>query len=370
MRLPTLTPVKNKIRVETVEWKGLNRMPVVASGEILSMTNMYSEFAPCLTPRPSREVTQALTSGTSIFVANGKFCWVDGTDFYYDGTVKGAVTAGRKSMCVFNGKIIIVPDKKYYDYGTGIFGTISNCPDLDYVCVFNNRIVGVKGNDFRMSALGEYNVWEDYSGESNDSWATDTAEEGDFTGLLGLKTPNHIICTKANYLYELYGTKPSNFNLTKIDDTGCIDSRSLVAIDNVAYFLSREGIMQYAGGSCKNISITLQETYVSGAAGTDGRRYYISLYNGTEINLYVYDTYNGLWHREDALEVISFVNIGREMYALTNSEATYSTESILFSYSIPSPDIDNSISTQYSLPEDKLSTETVDMPTIGVTVTT
>jgi hypothetical protein len=318
MQLPRVNAPQNKIKPVTVEWKGLNKMPVVSPGQLLNMTNMSSKYAPCLSPRPPREEIISLTSGTSFIFANGKWAWVDGTDFLYDGVVKGAVTAGRKSMCIFNGVILILPDKKYYDYTSDTFGTFT-CPDLDYVTVYNNRVVGVKGNDFRISALGKYDTWEQLAGENTDSWATDTAEEGDFSGLLGLQTPNHIIATKKGFSYELYGNKPSNYNLTKIDDVGCIDFRSLVAIDNIAYCLSSEGIMQYAGSNWKNISIELQEKYVSGAAGTDGRRYYISLYNGTEYNLYVYDTFTAEWHREDNLEVQQFFNADGFLYALTST---------------------------------------------------
>lgn len=319
MWLPNLIASKNKIRTDTINWAGLNRMPVIEPGQLSSMTNLSSEYAPCLSPRPSREVINTLANGIALSTSNNKLCWVDGTNFVYDGVVKGTVTATKKSMCDFNGKIIIAPDKKYYDYVAGTFGDIANMPDIDFVTVFNNRIIGIKGSDFYMTALGQYNIWTDYSGDNTDSWATDVAEEGIFTGLLGLQTPNHIICTKGNYLYELYGNKPSNFNLTKVDDTGCIDSRSMVAIDNIAYFLSSEGVMQYAGGTCKNISIELQEKYVNGSAGTDGRRYYISLFNGTVYNLYVYDTYTGLWHREDNLNVVEFARLDNNLYALSGN---------------------------------------------------
>ena len=43
-------------------------------------------------------------------------CAIDGTDFYYDGTKKGTVKKGKKSVIDFNGNIVIFPDKKYYDY--------------------------------------------------------------------------------------------------------------------------------------------------------------------------------------------------------------------------------------------------------------
>lgn len=319
MRLPTLLQNKSKIKTDIIQWNGINKLPVIGNGQLLSMTNLSAEFLPCLVPRPPRSVTNTLTSGHALSTANGKLCWVDGTNFVYDGTARGTVTASSKSMCDFNGKVIIAPDKKYYDYCTNEFGDIATMPDIDFVTVFNNRIIGVKGSDFYISALGQYNVWNKYVGETTDSWTTDVAEEGDFTGLLGLQTPNYVICSKSNYLYELYGNKPSNFDLKKIAEVGCIDSKSMVSINNVAYFLSAKGIIRYSGDACEIISEVLQEKYISGVAGTDGRRYYISLYNGTEYNLYVYDTENKTWFREDNLSVTEFVELDNALYALANN---------------------------------------------------
>jgi hypothetical protein len=317
MSLPSIKIIEKKIEQETLMFKGLNRMPVVSPGELSAMTNLSSRYFPCLYPRGSREVITTLTAGHALFYANGKFCWVDGTSFKYDSVTKGSVTAGPKSMVDFNGKIIILPDKKYYDYYAGTFGDIATCPELDYVCVYNNRIFGVKGSNVYATALGQYNVWNDYSGETTDSWATDVAEEGNFTGII--VNQNHVICTKANYFYELYGSNPSNFSFQLVTKRGCSDFRSLVEIDGAVFYLGGTGIDTYSGSVPSNISLNLNESYVSGAAGTDGRKYYISLYNGTTYNLYVYDTYADVWHREDGLNITSFVRVGNLLYALAGN---------------------------------------------------
>jgi hypothetical protein len=393
-RLPNIQ--NNKIKTDTINWKGYNGMPVVGPGELTDMTNLSSDFAPCISSRPSRELISSLHNGLALFPANGKLCTVDnltftsvagdmtfgtatitsaasafghiavgdtltitgctvnagnnktavvtvatagvisfaagtftagaetaaitftGCSFKYDGVTKGPVTATAKSMCDFNGMVIIAPDKKYYNYGTGAFGTVATMPDIDYVCVMNNRIWGVKASDVYATALGIYNSWDDYSGEETDSWATDVAEEGNFTGIVA--TQGRIICTKENYFYELYGNKPSNFNLHLITERGCIDGKSLIEVNEAPYFLSNTSAFNYDGSVPKPISLDLNETYISGVAGTDGRKYYISLYNGTAYNLYVYDTYTGVWHREDNLNVTDFAFLDNYLYALSGND--------------------------------------------------
>lgn len=78
---------------------------------------------PYITQRPGRLLTggcaepYALTSLDSLAL-------VDGTDFIYDGVVRGQVTAGEKQLCRMINRIIIFPDKKYYDADSGVFGEL------------------------------------------------------------------------------------------------------------------------------------------------------------------------------------------------------------------------------------------------------
>ena len=310
--------VPKKTEQQTIGFKGLNKMPVTESGELTAMTNMSSKYSPCLYPRDSREVIETLTSGTALFPANGKLCWVDGTSFYYDGVSKGTVTAGAKSIAEYFGTILIFPDAKYYNYVTNTFGTITTASALgiNYVCVHNNRAYGCGGNGFYASKQTDPLTWDDLPVPITIgcSWQTNTGEEGDFTGIIS--TQDSVFATKEGYLYKLYNDRPANFLLKAIHKSGCIDFRSLVEVNGSLFMLGNEGIKRYSSGMPDIISLNFDETYVSGSAGTDGRKYYISLYNGTVYNLYVYDTANGYFCREDSLHVTDFARIGDDLYVL------------------------------------------------------
>lgn len=311
---------KKKTEALTMGLKGLNRLPAAENGELTAMTNISGRYSPVLTSRPPREVTKTLASGTALFPVGDKFCWVDGTNFVYDGVVKGTVTAGKKSIAEYFGIILIFPDKKYYNYVSGMFGTMSNCPDISYVCVHNNRAFGCGGNGFYASKLNDPLVWDYLPVPITDdcSWQVNTGEPGNFTGIK--VSLNQVNATKAGYLYELYGDKPSNFKLYKIVDVGCTDGDSIVEIDGALYFMSDNGFRAYSGSVPVPISEKLNEKYVSCVAGTDGRLYYACLYNGTAYNLYVFDTYTKKWYREDNFNIVSFAQGEDDLYALAGNK--------------------------------------------------
>ena len=177
---------------------------------------------------------------------------------------------------------------------------------LKYGVVYNNRIVGVNGNDIRASALGDFtNFWE-YADEAGNpsatgAYATDVGSAGDFTGICVYN--NMVMLFKKDIVYEMYGSMP--YTITKLCSTGCVDNDSICEIDGMLYWASPKGIVRYSGGVPVVISNQIDiDTSGNCKAGTDGRRYYV--YDGKLI--YVYDTLYGIWHIEDGKEVRAFYN--------------------------------------------------------------
>jgi membrane-bound inhibitor of C-type lysozyme len=303
------------------------------------MENISSKYPGVLYPRGPRSVIATLTSGTALMSTNNlKLCYVDGTNFKYDGTTKGAVTAGAKSMVDFNGYILIFPDKKYYNYLTDTFANIGTgspadgeapttgqCPNMDKICVFNNRVWGIKNRTVYGSKYNDPLTWAQYTvpvSEDDSVYFKISIENGNLLGILPLE--NHIVFAGKFSLYEMYGNKPSNYIPRLVTGSkGTLDGKSMVEIGGVAYALCSDGIGVYGGSYPRQISLELDETYVSGKAGTDGRRYYISLYNGTSYNLYYYDTLLGWWYREDDLQVIDFTMMDGSLYALASDNKIY-----------------------------------------------
>ncbi len=338
MRLPQARYVKPKSKPMVITFKGYNNNPVVGSGELKDCSNLSTKNFPCLSPRPPRYANNTLSSGNALFTANGVLCWVDGTDFKYNGATKGTVTAGAKSMVDFNGIILIFPDKKYYNYGTNTFGTLGSgtyptagaVPDMDYVCTHQNRVFGVKNNTVYMCALGNANDWTTFAGVSTDAGATTISQVKTFTGIAAYQ--QHVMLFTANETLELYGLNPP-YTVKEAFKKGCVDNKSVKEVNGILYFLSQDGFNTYGGGLPQLASDNLNEVmYSSCVAGTDGRKYYASLYNGTSYKLFVYDTIDRVWLKEDTLQVKDFAYLGGYLYALASDHKVYkfnySTETV------------------------------------------
>ena len=100
---------------------GLNHSAGAGDGELYSMKNLCSDQFPVMATRPKRRKFQTLQKGNGLF-AWEKLCWVDGTNFYYDGVLKGQVEDSEKSFAAMNGYIIIAPDMAYYNVFSDEFG--------------------------------------------------------------------------------------------------------------------------------------------------------------------------------------------------------------------------------------------------------
>lgn len=394
-----------------VDFLGLSYNKEVQDGEIIDMLNLNSDNSPCLSQRKPRNkiettiepfvAANATNCGCPkrLITKDNKLYVITETGFFYKNSsdewtkiTLEEVDKPRQIVTMSN-KIIIFPDKKYFEISTStmksleasweiasssvtygsdyitittgsdtwaskgfavgdaiqingsvdannisvivksfdsanpkkmmIEGTLTpsngsgstitkfsrTVPDLEYVCVSNNRLWGVAGNTIHGSKLGDPTNFSFLTTDNYSSYFVDVDSDGSFTGCANFST--HIAFFKDDCIHKLYGAKPSQYQIQTSYCRGVEkgSERSLVAVNDILYYKSRDGIYSYMGSNPEKLSFSLgNDKFQNAIAGTDGSKYYVSMYNKTKkrYEFLVYDISRDLWHKEDDTRVVDF----------------------------------------------------------------
>ena len=194
-------------------------------------------------------------------------------------------------------------ESEYVNRGTSYWylGSVTlskGVPDMDYLCVSNNRMWGCKEDTVYGSALGDCFSWHRYTDESGAVYL-ETGDAGSFTGCC--EYGGYPTFFKQNEMYRVYGNTRSTFSLAKSAEYGIrSDSpHSVCVVNSILFFLSESGVCAYTGGIPSVISDGLKRKLTDAVAGTDGKRYYLMTDDGDGRKMYVYDTDNRIWSCEN-----------------------------------------------------------------------
>lgn len=117
MRLPVLSEI-SKSRDYQIDFKGYSHGLYVNETQFYDTQNLCATNYPVMTPRAARAAVRTLTAPQGIFARN-RLCWVDGGQFYYDGTAYGeTLTDGEKQFVGMGAYILIFPDGMRFNTGT------------------------------------------------------------------------------------------------------------------------------------------------------------------------------------------------------------------------------------------------------------
>lgn len=206
-----------------------------------------------------------------------------------------------------------------------------------YICESGNRLwicysgLDVTKNEWvssiAASALGDPTNFETFEGVSTDSYQVAVASDGSFTGCASYG--DSVVFFKENVIHKVLGDFPSEYALYSFSSpgvkAGCY--RSIVNVNEKLFYLAADnGVYVYTGSVPTCVSDKLgfepkmMDSY-SGAAGTDGHKYYISVSETGLSNkhLYVLDTDTGVWIREDNTGCAAFGRKGGKLYMLTDN---------------------------------------------------
>lgn len=213
--------------------------------------------------------------------------------------------------------------------GDGVSLTISRkVPELDYIAVCENRVWGCKYgtvdgkaiNEIYASKLGDFKNWSFFQGLATDSYTASRGSDGPFTGAIAYQ--GHVLFFKENYLEKVYVSAYGAHQIVTTSfqgvQSGCW--RSLVIIDDVLYYKSREGICAYNGSVPRCVSRDLGDAprrWTETACGADGAVLYVHTKRKGQSNaIFTYDTERGIWHMDDDGFLLAggFVSYDSDLY--------------------------------------------------------
>lgn len=143
-----------------VTFAGYNHTPGARNGDLWDMQNLTSSEYPLLAPRMPRYTERVLEKPNGIYSFDGKF-WVDGTNFYANGEVVGAVSNSVKQFATLGRYVVILPDWKYYDREAGTMGSIWETENMSA----NYVNFELRRNDTEYTATYALYIYTDTPGE-------------------------------------------------------------------------------------------------------------------------------------------------------------------------------------------------------------
>ena len=197
-------------------------------------------------------------------------------------------------------------------------------PELEFICENNYRLWGVKGNTIYSSAYGKPLNFKSFEGLAGDSYFIDVASDGKFTGCTPFSS--YICFFKENTLHKLYGTKPSNFQITQANVYGVQSGseRSMQIINEQLLYKGVGGVYSYTGGVPELISDKFgNQRYSDAVACSDGEKYYLSMRQGDTWNMFVYDVAKNIWLREDDTHAVDMAFHDGKVYFISEDGGLY-----------------------------------------------
>jgi len=178
-------------------------------------------------------------------------------------------------------------------------------PDMDGIFTHEQRVWGWKGSMIYCSKQNDptnFNVFDDLA---DDSWAYPMDGSGDIIGAIVYQ--GYPTFFKQDKVVRVYGDRPSQYRVMDVSTMGLHPGcgKSLAIAGDTLFYVSRNGVTAYKGGYGENMQDTFGDLrFTEAVAATDGRRYFLSAFDGAEWSIWTYDTNWNAWFREDAEHII------------------------------------------------------------------
>lgn len=197
-------------------------------------------------------------------------------------------------------------------------------PDMAFITECNNRLWGCSedGHEIYCCKLGDVKNWNCFRGNATDSWAATVGSDGKFTGAITYLGYPMFFKEDCILKIAVSATGGHQTKETRCRGVQSGSGGSLAILNEILYYKSTECVCGYNGSLPYTISDELGDVvYYDAIAGTMGDKYYISMRDKNDVwNMFVYDSKNGIWCREDNTKVIAFCKYKDELYYIDNKD--------------------------------------------------
>lgn len=114
--IPNVPYVMRKNKSSEITMRGINYTNIIKDGDIYDSDGVVADEYPYISVKKKNKLVENGASSAIFF--GGKLCYIKDGIFYYDGEPMGYVSEGEKQMAIINTKLVIFPDKKYFDLPT------------------------------------------------------------------------------------------------------------------------------------------------------------------------------------------------------------------------------------------------------------
>lgn len=185
------------------------------------------------------------------------------------------------------------------DQAIGAATVKRDTPQMEHVCASQNRLWGCSSlnHEIYASKLGDPTNWHSFQGVASDSYTATVGSAEAFTGICAMG--QRVYMMKENSVVKVYGTLPSNYQITESNTKGCAlgSNHSIAQIGEYLYYLASDGVRRFDGFVSVGISDAFGKLVpADGYAFSDTRRYYLQARRGSDTVTYIYDVRYGIWH--------------------------------------------------------------------------
>ena len=220
-------------------------------------------------------------------------------------------------------------------------------PEMSYITECNNRIWGCSedGHEIYCCKLGDVKNWNLFRGNSTDAWAATIGSDGKFTGAITYL--GYPIFFKEDSLIKIAVSATGGHQTKETRCRGVQNGShaSLVVLNETLYYKSASCVCGYNGSLPYNISDVMGDVnYYSAVGGALGDKYYISMRDSNQKwSMFVYDTKNNIWCKEDDTKAYTFCKHENDLYFIDADSKEMKSVNGTLLYDVPEKTTENKV---------------------------